>query len=473
MGQETVSVPTLHTQTPDKFRDQLASVTKDGRRIWMYPKNPRGRFARWRTWLTGLQLTIFFTLPFVKITEQPAVLLNVFERKFILFGHLFWPQDMYLFGLLFLTALTFLLFLTTTFGRIWCGWLCPQTLFMEMVFRKIEYYVEGDGPRRRQLDATPWHLGKLLRKIAKQTIFIAFSFTVSSFFAAYVVGMEKVWSVTTHPAEHIVAFTLLSAFTLIFYGEYAWFREQLCLIVCPYGRLQSVLQDDNTVMVSYDFKRGEPRGGNKKKYEAHELGDCVDCKQCVQSCPTGIDIRNGIQLECVNCTACMDACNRVMQKAGRPPGLVRYASDNMIGKGLPWRASPRSIAYSVAFILLFTVTVWQFARRPEAYVLLTRIPGPLYQKIDRASISNIYSLQIVNKSFAAETYRLQLLAPTGGRLQIHEQDIHVAGLGLGKKIFLIILPLAQARQRTPVSVAIFVGERQIHQVTSNFYGPEN
>lgn len=473
MGQDTISAPTPHAQTPDRFRDQLASVTRDGQRIWMYPKKPRGRLAAWRTLASLLQLAIFFALPFVTINGHPAVLLDVFERKFILFGNLFWPQDMYLFGLAFLTFMAFLLFITTTFGRLWCGWLCPQTLFLEMVFRKIEYYLEGDGPRRRQLDQEPHRPGKISRKAAKHAVFAALSFVITCCAASYIVGTHKVLTVVAAPAQHALGFVLLAAACCLFYGVYGWFREQMCLVVCPYGRLQSVLQDANTITVSYDFKRGEPRGGNLKKYQAKQLGDCVDCKQCVHACPTGIDIRNGIQLECVNCTACIDACNHVMKLANRAPGLVRYASDNMIQQRTGWRMSPRSIGYCIVFLSLLAISSWQFYKRPQAHAIVTRIPGSLYQKVDAEHIGNIYSLQLINKTFQPQVYTLRLLGPANGRLQIRDAQIAVAGVALEKKTFLVVLPLADAHRRTPISIGIFAGERMIHKVATNFHGPQD
>ncbi|RME85215.1 MAG: cytochrome c oxidase accessory protein CcoG, partial [Planctomycetota bacterium] len=292
----------------ESFRDRLPTVDEKGRRIWLYPKEPKGgRFWKIRKFLSFFQLLVLFGLPFLTIKGEPALMINILQRKLIFFGHVFWPEDLYLIILFFLSLVIFILLLTASFGRVFCGWACPQTIFMELVFRRIERWIEGDGPKQKKLDNSPWTTEKILKKSLKHGIFFLLSFAIGNLFLAYIVGKDTLFQwMSRSPLEHPAAFVGVFFFSLLFYGIFSRFREQACVAVCPYGRLQSVLQDENTIMVTYDFKRGEPRGKGVKNRPA-DLGDCIDCKQCVAVCPTGIDIRNGIQMECVNCTACIDA----------------------------------------------------------------------------------------------------------------------------------------------------------------------
>jgi len=308
-------------QFDEQFRDSISTVDKEGKRIWVYPKKPKGRHHNARIIVTIILLGLLFSGPFITIGGHPLLLLNFLERKFVILGMAFWPQDFFLFGIAMITLFVFVILFTTVFGRIWCGWACPQTLFMEMVFRKIEYWIEGDANQQRKLNQAPWNTGKIIKKSSKQLIFLIISVLISHTFMAYLVGIDRVAQlVKSSPVENVAGFTGLIAFTGIFYWLFAYFREQACTVVCPYGRLQGVLLSKESIVVAYDWIRGEKRGKIKNNQIEEGKGDCIDCKLCVHACPTGIDIRNGTQLECVNCTACIDACDHVMDKVDRPRG---------------------------------------------------------------------------------------------------------------------------------------------------------
>ncbi len=388
------------SNTREEFRDHVSSISKEGKRIWIYPRKPSGRYTRLRTYFSWLLLVLMFGLPFVHIDDRPLILLNVVERKFILFGLVFWPQDLHIFALLFLSLIVFIVAFTAVFGRVWCGWACPQTVFMEMVFRKIEYWIEGDAPRQRALDAEPWTGSKTFKKSVKHIIFFGLSFLIGNTLLAYIIGVEELRHIVTDsPAHHLVGLTFMIGFSLLFYGVFARFRENACIYVCPYGRLQSVLLDRNSIVVIYDHKRGEPRLPIRKGHAQSGAGDCIDCKMCVHVCPTGIDIRNGTQMECVNCTACMDACDTVMEKIGRPKKLIRYASENSISLGRKIKWTPRSIGYTALLGGLIVLSTILISQRSDIEATVLRAKGVLYQVLPDGKISNLYTANIVNKTF--------------------------------------------------------------------------
>jgi len=375
----------------EEYRNTIATVDEEGKRVWVYPKKPSGWYHRLRIVVAIVLLSLFFIGPFIRIDDQPFLLFNIFERRFILFGQVFWPQDFFLLALTLITFFVFVILFTVSFGRLWCGWACPQTLFMEMVFRKIEYLLEGDAPQQRRLNAAPWTFEKILRKGAKQIIFLSISILIAHVAMAYLIGIGRVAEIVRQsPAEHPTGFLGLLGFTAVFYGVFAWFREQACIAVCPYGRLQGVLLTKDSIVVAYDWLRGEPRTKLKKSFVVQEAkGDCIDCKLCVHVCPTGIDIRNGTQLECVNCTACMDSCDDVMQKIGKSTGLIRYASHNSIKQGVNRVLNFRTIAYAGVLFALLSVSGYFIFTRSDIETTILKAPGTLYTTSDDGQITNV------------------------------------------------------------------------------------
>ena len=408
---------------PETFRDSLATVQDDGKRNWVYPKKIKGYFYKYRTYFSWLLLAILFAGPFIKVDGRPWLLFNIFERKFIIFGAVFWPQDTYLLIFLLLIFFVFVILFTVVFGRVWCGWACPQTLFMEMVFRKIEYAIEGDANQQRALNAQPWNQEKFIKKMAKISIFALISLSIGHLVMAYLIGVDQVIKiVSSPPSAHLAGFVGLLAFSGIFMFVFTWFREQACLVVCPYGRLQGVMLDNNSINVMYDYVRGEPRAPiRKKEAENADKGDCVDCSLCVQVCPTGIDIRNGIQMECVNCTACIDACDEVMLKVDRPQGLIRYASENSIKQGFQKLFTSRVKSYMVVLVLLIAAFVTLLATRKDISATVTRFPGMTYQEREDGMVTNLYQITLINKTYEPQEVSLKSLSDGIGVEIIGEQ----------------------------------------------------
>jgi len=318
--------------------------------------------------------------------------LDVLQRKFIIFGVIFWPQDFHIFALSFLALVIFAVLFTAVYGRIWCGWACPQTIFMEMVFRKIEYWIEGDAKQQMELAKAPMDGKKFLKRVAKHGIFLTLAFLISNLVLSYIIGIDKLsLMISEGPFVHVGTFVAIVGNTAAFYFVYSWFREQACTFVCPYGRLQSVLIDKSTVVVAYDYKRGEKREKFKKQ-QSEAAGDCIDCGACVRVCPTGIDIRNGTQLECVNCTACIDACDDVMTKVKRPNKLIKYASLNNIEEGTRFRYTPRMILYSVVLALLIGLVIYLMTNRSQVEATILKAKGSTFQFTDEEHIANIYTV---------------------------------------------------------------------------------
>ena len=393
----------------EEYRNTLATVDEQGKRIWVYPKKPKGQYYNYRIIVSIVLLGILFLGPFLRINGQAFLLLNIFERKFVILGQIFWPQDFFIFALTLVTFFVFIILFTVVFGRLWCGWACPQTLFMEIVFRKIEYLIEGDANQQRKLNKAPWTTRKIFKKGIKHSIFLLISILISHTAMAYLIGVEEVKSIVSQPpSAHFAGFMGLVFFTGIFYWVFAFFREQACVTVCPYGRLQGVLLVKDSIVVAYDWLRGEPRGKLKKNNPAETKGDCIDCKLCVHVCPTGIDIRNGTQLECVNCTACIDACDEVMLKIGKPRGLIRFASYNGIKDGISKLFNARVIGYSVVLTAMIVLLSAFILTRKDVSTTILKVPGQLYQKTDNGEITNLYNIQFVNKTFEQQVIRLEI-----------------------------------------------------------------
>lgn len=456
----------------ETFRDSIATVDKQGKRQWIYAQQPKGKLYRYRTILSLVYFIVFFTLPFMHVGGRPLFMLNVVEGKFILFGAIFWPQDFFLFGLCMLAFILFIALFTMAFGRLFCGWACPQTIFMEMLFRRIEYWVEGSAAAQRLLDSSPWTAAKLWRKTVKHILFFMLSFFIANTFLSYIIGVKALGRIVAEPlSAHAGGFTAILVFSAIFYGVFAFFREQVCTVVCPYGRLQGVLMDRNSVVVAYDYERGEPRGKFNRHETAHK-GDCIDCMQCVKVCPTGIDIRNGTQLECVNCTACIDACNFMMRKTNQPEGLIRYASENGIAAKQPLRFTPRLKAYTMALLMILGGISFLLAGRHPVSGTIIRTAGMLYQERGKDSISNLYRIKLINKT--ADNLQLKLLlVETNGKIQmVGRGSIALKAGGQGEGTFFIVMPRAAVIQRkSDMHVALYAGYEKVGQLKTTFLGP--
>ncbi|MBC9798337.1 cytochrome c oxidase accessory protein CcoG [Sinomicrobium weinanense] len=466
-------------QENDNFRDSLGTVNKEGKRAWVFPKKPSGRYYTWRTWVSYALLVFLILAPFIKINGNQFLLFNVLERRFHIFGFPFWPQDFYLFVLSMIIGVVFLALFTVAFGRIFCGWICPQTIFMEMVFRKIEYRIEGDRGAQMRLDRQPWNAEKIRKRLLKWSVFVLISFGIANVFLAYLIGGDVVLEyIKESPAGHLGTFIPLLIFTGVFYFIFAWFREQVCIIACPYGRLQGVLLDEKSIVVAYDHKRGEGKNGRKKfrkteDRKALEHGDCIDCLQCVQVCPTGIDIRNGTQLECVNCTACIDACDHIMEKVGYPKGLIRYASEENIRTKTPFRVTARMKGYAaVLFILMGLLTGLLFLRN-EVEVTLLRVPGQLFGREGANVISNVYTYKAVNKTTAEiDSVTFRLLSHEGEVKPVSGARFHIPGQGMAEGTLFIKLPQSQLEgDKTRLKLGLYRKDKQIETVTVNFQGP--
>ncbi|MEQ9468048.1 MAG: cytochrome c oxidase accessory protein CcoG [Ekhidna sp.] len=460
----------------ETFRDHLSTVDKEGKRVWVYPKKPKGRFTNYRTLVSSFLLLFLFGAPFVKIDGQPFLLFDIFERKFVIFGQVFWPQDFFLFVIGMLASLVFIILFTVVFGRIFCGWICPQTIFMEGVFRKIEYWIEGDYMAQKKLDRQPWDKEKILKKGSKHFLFILISTFIMHTFMAYLVGVDKVWEIIQGgPSENTGGFIAMVVFTGLFYGVFSWMREQVCTTICPYGRLQGVLLDRQSVVVAYDHQRGENRAKFRKdeNREAQGKGDCIDCKQCVYVCPTGIDIRNGTQLECVNCTACIDACDSIMDRIGKPRGLVRYASEQNIADKKPFQFTTRMRAYSGVLILLIGVLVTLLLVRSDFETTILRTPGILYQEREDGMITNLYQVNMVNKTNNAMDVRFELLEPEG-QIEMVGGQIDLAEQGVGEGAFFVIIdPANLEKMSSKIEIGVYSGEELVETVSTKFLGPAN
>lgn len=377
------------------FRDSVGTIDQKGKRKYIFPKKPKGWFTDRRTFASIVYLIIFFTLPWIKMNGEPFIMINVLKRKFIIFGQIFGPQDFFIFALAMITFVVFIILFTSIFGRVFCGWACPQTIFMEMVFRKIEYWIDGDSNKQQQLKAMSWNAFKIRKRITKIIVFYLISFIIANYFMAYLISMDEVMRyVHEGILAHASTFVALLIFTSVFFFVYYWFREQVCIVVCPYGRLQGVLLDKNSIVVAYDYVRGEPRG----KVSEQKTGDCIDCKACVRVCPTGIDIRNGTQLECINCTACIDACDEIMEAVDKPKQLIRYASENNIAKKEKLKITTRIKGYSFLLLAIASALFIMLATRDAVDITILRTQGMIYQSLPNGYIGNLYSARIFNKT---------------------------------------------------------------------------
>jgi cytochrome c oxidase accessory protein FixG len=391
-------------QTIRPNRDVVTTIREDGSRLFLHPADARGWFTRARRWSGWFLVAIYLSMPWIPVGGHPAVFLDIAGRRFHLFGLTLAFQDTWLlfFGI---TGLGFgLFFITALLGRVWCGWACPQTVFLEHVYRRVERWLEGDAVARRRLDAAPWTAGKVARRGAKQVIFFTISAVIAHLFLAYYVSVPELWAMmSAAPATHWASFVFVFFFTAILYFNFAWFREQLCIVICPYGRLQSVLIDDHSLVIGYDTKRGEPRG----KVGVPDAGACIDCNRCVQVCPTGIDIRQGLQIECIACAACIDACDEVMDKVKRPRGLIRYDSTTGFAGGRTRWLRPRTLVYAALLMVGMSVASWAISTVRPANLAVTRLSGAPYF-VTEEFVRNQFLVRIVNKRDTAGRFVVTL-----------------------------------------------------------------
>jgi cytochrome c oxidase accessory protein FixG len=455
------------------FRSELYNVDESGRRVGFFPKRPKGRFYKKRTIFSTFLLLIFFGLPFIKVHGDPLFLINVFERKFILFGFTFWPQDFLLFAVVAVSFLIFVILFTAVLGRIWCGWACPQTIFLEMVYRRIEYWIEGDAPAQRRLSKASWTYDKIKKRVLKHSIFVVIAIWVSHTVLSYFIGMDDVLSyIRQSPAEQPIIFAAVVLNAGIFYAVFSWIREQACIYMCPYGRLQGVMLDKDSLVISYDFVRGEPRGKLKKKDPDPGLGDCIDCKQCVAVCPTGIDIRHGTQLECVNCTACIDACDEIMDKVDKPRGLIRYASHRQIEEGSKFRLAPRAYLYIGVIAAFIGLLSFLIATSGDMKMTLLRKPGQTYNTNAKGNVTNLYQLSVLNKTHDERTITFRLHNADGIVTVLGGKEMVLPAGGSADANIQVELPQEEIIDMSfGLEIDVLEGDKVVKTMRTTFNGP--
>jgi cytochrome c oxidase accessory protein FixG len=449
------------------FRDRPINIDEDGHSKWVYTKIPRGKWHTRRLIVSWLLLLFFVFAPFIRVGGYPLILLDIANRKFIIFGAIFWAQDTFILALLMLTFVLFIVVFTVTFGRIWCGWACPQTIFLEMVFRKIEFLIEGDYQQRKKLDQAPLTTGKIMKKSLKHGIYLLISILMTNIFLMWFIGYEKLFQIISDPfGLHWKGFLIMMAVSLFFYWMYSYFREEFCTMICPYGRMQGVLLDEKSIVITYDNKRGEPRGAKAE-------GDCIDCRRCVAVCPTAIDIRNGTQLECINCAACIDECNIVMKKTGRKSNLIRYDSAEGIEKGHASIWNWRNRAYSVVLIALFSFFVFTLVSRTSVETTILRTPGLLYQENSDGTLSNVYNIKIVNKTHQGMELEVKPVSHPDGIIKMAGNKVVLNDQGMFESSFVFFLPKNEVtRGKTIVTFGIYRNGQLIETSESTFVGPE-
>lgn len=468
-------------QDQDNFRDSIGTLNEDGKRAWVFPKKPDGKWYEYRKYVSYILLTFFLAAPFIKIGGNQFLMFNVLERRFNIFGFPFWPQDLHLFVIMMIIGVVFIILFTVAFGRLFCGWICPQTIFLEMVFRRIEYWIDGDRGKQIRLQKMPWNKEKIKKRVLKWIIFFIISFIIANVFLAYLIGSDQLLRyISDGPQKHLSTLISLLIFTGVFYFIFAWFREQVCIIACPYGRLQGVLLDNKSIVVAYDHKRGEKEEG-RAKFKKNEdrpstgKGDCIDCFACVHVCPTGIDIRNGTQLECVNCTACIDACDHMMEAVNLPKGLIRYASEDNIEKKEKFKFTPRLKGYTAVLGILIAVLIGMLFLRNDVEARILRLPGQLYEHKGENIISNVYTFKLVNKTVDdIENIHFELLSHKGTIKLVSNDDFTIAGQGLAEgTLFVEVDARALSGDKDRLEIGIYSGEDLIETTTAAFLGPRN
>lgn len=462
------------SEDKEGFRDRISTVNEKGKRVWVFPKKPKGKFFNYRKLTSYSLLALLFALPHIKVHGDQFLLLNVIERKFIIFGYIFWPQDFYIFAIASILAVVFVIVFTIIFGRIFCGWVCPQTIFMEMIFRRIEYWIEGDYTHQKKLDSQVWNGEKIRKRVLKHSIFWIISFAIANTFLAYIIGKDQLWEIQTdNVGNHVGGLISIAVFTTVFYMVFSRLREQVCTTICPYGRLQGVLLDPNTMVVAYDYKRGEERAKFKKNEDRAAIGkgDCIDCKLCVHVCPTGIDIRNGTQLECINCTACIDECDTMMEGVGLKKGLIRFVSENGIKNGTNFQWTRRVKAYVALLFGLFALLITLLVTRQDFQATIFRQRGTTYQTNNSGYISNIFEINLSNKT--RNNYNVNLkLDDNIGKIELVVHNLKLKQEAHLKDRFIVKYPYsAMENGKRNITIIILGNGKEIERVKVRFLGP--
>ena len=471
----------MEKESNENFRDTIATIDAEGKRSWIFPKKPGGKYFNYRKWVSYFLLIILLVSPFIKINGNQLFMFNVMGRKFNIFSFPFYPQDFHILVIMMIIGVVFIVLFTVVFGRIFCGWICPQTIFLEMVFRRIEYWIEGDRGKQMKLAKQEWDAEKIKKRVLKWIVFFLISFLFANVFLAYLIGSDQlIQEIKAGPAAHINTLISLLIFTAVFYFIFAWFREQVCIIACPYGRLQGVLLDNKSIIVAYDHKRGEREEGRsrfKKGENREELGkgDCVDCSLCVKVCPTGIDIRNGTQLECINCTACIDACDSIMEGVNLPKGLIGYNSEDNIEKKQKFSFSPRLKGYVAILVILIGVLLGMLFLRNNVEASILRLPGQTYEHTENNVISNVYTYKLINKtSNDIENISFKLLSHEGVIKLVSHELFTVPSQGMSQGTLFVELKLTAIKgDREKVKIGVYSNDKLIESTKTSFLGPRS
>jgi cytochrome c oxidase accessory protein FixG len=457
-----MKTPTLET---------LSTIHTDGSRKFVHPADVKGRFTKLRKFVALLLLLVYVALPWIPINGYPAVFLDVQERRFHFMGLTLATQDLWV-GFFLITGLAFSLFyITALFGRLWCGWTCPYTVFMEHVYRRVERWIDGDATARRRLEDAPWTSEKIMRRALKHSVFILISAVIAHIFLSYFVSLERLYQMMKGPpSEHLLAFGVVMFLTGALYFAFSWFREQFCIILCPYGRLQSALTDDHSVIIGYDQVRGEPRGK-----AGSTTGACIDCRRCVQVCPTGIDIRNGMQLECIGCAACVDACDDIMTKLKRPTGLVRYDSHVGLHGGKTKFVRPRILFYTLLLFIGAGAFTFSAMRITPLRASAVRMVGAPFYVADGV-LRNQFLIRVINKRNSPATYKLEMVGEMPAKLSVagFTETLQLGPLGEEQKTLVLSLPEAEFKGPFKLQVKVTDSEQGDSMTTRvmEFLGPD-
>ncbi len=447
------------------FRDRPLNIDDSGKSKKIFAKQPKGKWYKRRTWFAWFCIFFLVLAPIIRINGNPLMLFDIANRKFSIFGNLIWAQDTFILALIMLIVVVFIVLFTVVYGRLWCGWACPQTIFLEMIFRRVEYLFEGNHRKKSNQEID--NISKNLLIVGKHISFILISIFFTNVFLMWFTGPEKLLEIIKSPiSENRQGFIIMIGISVFYYIIYAYLREQVCIFFCPYGRLQGVLLDSKSISVTYDYKRGEPRGAKNE-------GDCIDCGQCITVCPTGIDIKNGSQFECINCTACLDECNIVMKKIKKPANLIRFDSVHGIETGKSSIANMRTYAYSGVLIILIFVFGFTVSYRSSLDVSIIRMPGTMYQEVDSANITNIYNVKVINKTNHTKKISYKLIDFQKGELQFTNDITTLQGEKASQSVLLLKLPIQLLKSRTTdLKIGVYENEELITISKINFIGPQ-